>query len=119
AELAPQRRGTLCRELSKQFVSISTHPAAARPAGLAADSHRARGEFVLVLHALPAAAAAADGDLPEAALQTLAVLQRALPLKQAVALAAELSGAPRNALYQQALRQRDASHAADDTDSAD
>jgi len=106
AELAPTRQVTLCRELTKQFETIVTQPAAALPAWLAADANRARGEFVLVLHALPAPAAAAADDLPDAALQTLAVLQRALPLKQAVALAAELSGAPRNALYQRALALR-------------
>jgi 16S rRNA (cytidine1402-2'-O)-methyltransferase len=73
---------------------------------LAADANRARGEFVLVLHAL-APAAPAEGSLPEAALQVLRVLLRELPLKQAVALAAEISGAPRNALYQWALAERD------------
>ena len=106
AEAAPERTVTLCRELTKQFESIVTHPAAALPAWLAADKHHERGEFVVVLHALPPDAAAAD-ELPAAALQTLRVLQRALPLKQAVALAAELSGAPRKALYQRALAERD------------
>ena len=105
AEGAPTRRITLCRELTKQFETVHTAEAAALPGWLAADANRIRGEFVLVLHALPAVVAA-DEALSAAALHTLAVLLRELPLKQAVALAAEISGAPRNALYQQALVQR-------------
>ena len=96
---------TLCRELTKQFETIVTKPAAELPAWLAEDKNRERGEFVLVLHALAPAPADANA-LPEAALQTLQVLQRELPLKQAVALAAEITGAPRNALYQHALAAR-------------
>ncbi len=110
AELAaqsPARRITLCRELTKQFESIVSMDCAAAPAWLAGDAHRERGEFALVLHALPAAAPA-EGALPAPALHALQVLLRELPLKQAVALAAELSGAPRNALYLQALAWRDA-----------
>jgi 16S rRNA (cytidine1402-2'-O)-methyltransferase len=94
---------TLCRELTKQFETIVTRPAAELPGWLAADKNRERGEFVLVLHALPAAQ---ESTLPPSALHTLRVLLRELPLKQAVTLAAELSGAPRNALYQQALSER-------------
>jgi 16S rRNA (cytidine1402-2'-O)-methyltransferase len=105
AEAAPQRRITVCRELTKQFETISTQPAAALPAWLAADANRSRGEFVLVLHALPAVVADPD-SLPPEAERLLGPLLRALPLKQAVALAAELSGAPRNALYQRALALR-------------
>lgn len=104
AEAAPHRRVTLCRELTKQFETVATRDAAALPAWLAEDSNRGRGEFVLVLHALPPSAA--DDTLPADALRTLRVLLRELPLKQAVALAAELSGTPRNALYQQALAER-------------
>ena len=103
---APQRRVTLCRELTKQFETIVTRPAAALPAWLAEDDNRERGEFVLVLHAMPAPQAS-ESELPPAALHTLQVLLRELPLKQAVALATELSGAPRNALYQRALSERD------------
>jgi len=102
----PARRVTLCRELTKQFESVATLEAAKLPAWLAADANRARGEFVLVLHALPAERA--DDDAAQAAERTLRILLRELPLKQAVALAACLSGAPRNALYKQALALRDA-----------
>jgi 16S rRNA (cytidine1402-2'-O)-methyltransferase len=103
---APQRRLTLGRELTKQFETVVTLPAGDAPAWLAADANRVRGEFVLVLHATHRAAAT-DDVLSAAAEHTLAVLQRELPLKQAVALAAEISGAPRNALYQRALQRRD------------
>ena len=102
---APQRPVTLCRELTKQFETIITRPAAELPAWQAADANRERGEFVLVLHALPAVVAAAD-DLPPATLHLLRVLLRELPLKQAVALAAEATGTARNALYARALTDR-------------
>ena len=102
---APDRPLTLCRELTKQFETIVTRAARELPAWQAEDAHRARGEFVLVLHAQPPSAAA-DDELPPAALRTLRVLLRELPLKQAVALAAEISGAPRNALYTRALAER-------------
>lgn len=101
----PGRRLTLARELTKQFESVHTLPATEAPAWLAADAQRLRGEFVVVLHA--AAQAAADESLPPEAERCLAVLQRELPLKQAVALAAEITGAPRNALYARALQRRD------------
>ncbi len=105
AAAAPQRRLTVARELTKQFESVATLPAAEAPAWLAADANRERGEFVLVLHAAPTAAVT-SAELPAAAEHCLAVLQRELPLKQAVALAAEISGAPRKALYQRALQRR-------------
>ncbi len=105
AAAAPTRVVTLCRELTKQFETVVTQQAASLPAWLAADDNRLRGEFVLVLHAQPVAV---EPGLPAAALRTLQLLLRELPLKQAVALAAEITGAPRNALYQQALAERDA-----------
>ena len=103
ADVAPGRRITLCRELTKQFETIVTLAAADGPGWLAGDANRSRGEFVVVLHALPAPARPDDDALPADAERVLVPLLRELPLKQAVALAAELSGAPRNALYQRAL----------------
>ncbi len=117
AEAAPARRVTLCRELTKQFESICTLAAADLPGWLAADSNRCRGEFVLVLHTLAQVElrAGADGLSAEAE-RLLGPLLRELPLRQAVALAAELSGAPRNALYERALALRQARD--DDSDQA-
>jgi 16S rRNA (cytidine1402-2'-O)-methyltransferase len=58
-----------------------------------------RGEFALVLH--PAKGAPAD-PLREGQ-RVLELLLSELPLKTAVRLAAEITGAPRNALYEVAL----------------
>jgi 16S rRNA (cytidine1402-2'-O)-methyltransferase len=104
ASRAPGRRVTICRELTKQFETVATMNAGEIPDWLAGDPRRSRGEFVVVLHS-QAAPAAADG-LADAAVQVLDVLLRELPVKQAVALAARISGAPRNALYAHALTQR-------------
>lgn len=109
AERVPQRRLTLCRELTKQFEQVHSAPAGELPAWLAADPMRGKGEFVLVLHAPQATAGPADDDgVEDSAARALATLVRELPLKQAVALAAEITGAPRNALYARALALRDA-----------
>lgn len=99
---------TVCRELTKQFEEIATVAADALPGWLANDAQRLKGEFVLVVHARAAAPANAADALPEAAERLLQLLLAELPLKQAVSLAAQASGAPRNALYARALALRDA-----------
>jgi 16S rRNA (cytidine1402-2'-O)-methyltransferase len=108
AEACAARRLTVCRELTKQFETVHSLPANELPAWLAADANRSRGEFVLVVHARAAAADVA----PPTHDATLRTLLAALPLKQAVALAAELTGAPRNALYERALALKNADAAA-------
>jgi len=106
AQAAPARRLTLCRELTKQFETIVTLGAGELPGWLAHDARRQRGEFVLVLHAQPAAAGGAATGLDPAARRLLEALLRELPLKRAVALAAGLGAAPRNLLYEAALAWR-------------
>ena len=96
----PERTVTVCRELTKQFEIIATLPARELIAWLVADPNRVRGEFVLVLHSLAHEAAVASDTAHDAVLRPLLA---ALPLKQAVALATEISGAPRNLLYSRAL----------------
>jgi 16S rRNA (cytidine1402-2'-O)-methyltransferase len=89
---------TVARELTKQFEEIATLPAADLPAWLAASPQRLRGEFALVLHPAPQAAAADDGA------RVLQLLLAELPLKTAVKLTAEITGAGRNELYETALK---------------
>ena len=92
-----QRGMTVGRELTKQFEEIAQFQAGDFGAWLAADPNRCRGEFVLVLH--PAAVQADNGEDQ----RVLQLLLAELPLKTAVRLAAEITGAPRNALYEAAL----------------
>jgi 16S rRNA (cytidine1402-2'-O)-methyltransferase len=92
-----ERRITVGRELTKQFEQIETLAAQDWPAWLAEKPDRQRGEFVLVLHDAPVAAAAGEG------LRVLQVLLPELPLKTAVKLAAEITGEPKNQLYDLAL----------------
>ena len=95
-----KRALTVGREMTKQFEEIATLAAQDFPAWLAQDSNRLRGEFALVLH--PAPASAAGG--PD--IRVLALLLAELPLKTAVKLAAEITGEPRNALYELALEMK-------------
>jgi 16S rRNA (cytidine1402-2'-O)-methyltransferase len=104
AAASPRRRVTLCRELTKQYETVVTMPAGELPAWLDADANRLRGEFVLVLHAMdPSASNRGDADR---ALVALDLLLAELPLKQAVSLAARITGEPRNTLYRAALARR-------------
>ena len=91
---------TLARELTKQFEQIHTLPAQALPAWLAADAHRQRGEFALVLHPAPQAAAPRAEDEK----RLLRLLMAELPLKTAARLTAEATGGHRNALYAHGLQ---------------
>ena len=93
---------TFGRELTKQFEEIATVPARDGPAWLAADAHRTRGEFVLVVHGAPVAADAGNDE------RVLRLLLAELPLKSAVRLAADITGRPKNSLYDAALALRKA-----------
>ncbi|WP_026436695.1 16S rRNA (cytidine(1402)-2'-O)-methyltransferase [Acidovorax sp. JHL-9] len=88
---------TLARELTKQFEEIATQPARDLTAWLEGSPQRSRGEFVVLLH--PTAPTTDDSD----SLRVLRLLLRELPLKTAVRLAAEVTGASRNSLYDTAL----------------
>ena len=92
-----ERNITIGRELTKQFEEIATVKAQEFPNWLAQQPNRLRGEFVLVVHPAPPAQDAGQD------LRVLKLLLPELPLKTAVKLAADITGASRNALYDAAL----------------
>ncbi|MDB5801874.1 MAG: rsmI [Rhodocyclales bacterium] len=98
AVLEPEREIVICRELTKMFEQIARMPLAEVLAWFAADPNRQRGEFVLLIGPPPGS----EGIPPEAQ-RVLKLLLAELPLKSAAKLAAEITGVPKNALYELAL----------------
>ena len=99
AVLGGERQIVLAREITKQFETIHVCALRDAEAWLQSDSNQHRGEFVvLVSGAVP------QPGLSTEALSTLSQLLDELPLKQAVRLAAKITGASRNELYQRALQ---------------
>jgi 16S rRNA (cytidine1402-2'-O)-methyltransferase len=93
----------LARELTKTWETVYGAPVGELLAWVREDEMRSRGEMVLVVEA----AKTQDEGLSTEVLRTLALLQKELPLKKAAALAAEIHGVKKNALYRYALDQQD------------
>ena len=87
----------IAREITKKFETITRIRLAEAKSWVEADDDRRRGEFVLVIEGRPPPAQGTDPR------DVLAALLAELPLKQAVALAAKITGARRNELYRMAL----------------
>lgn len=100
-ELGAERMLMLARELTKSFETLKTLPAGAMRDWVREDGNQQRGEIALIIG--PAPRKEQDEDLPADALHTLAILAAELPTKQAAALAAKLTGASKNKLYDYAL----------------
>lgn len=95
-----QREAVIARELTKAFEQVQGGTLAELNAWLSADANRQRGEFVVLIAGAPPAE---ESEIDAAARRVLEILLRDLPVKQAAALAAEITGARKNALYQLAL----------------
>ena len=98
--LGGERQLTFARELTKTFETIYTCPASLASAWLQADANQQRGEFVLLIEAAPMVEAQ---EISEEAQRVLKCLLAELPLKQAVALATEITNLKKNDLYELAL----------------
>jgi len=95
-----ERLLTIARELTKTFETIHTASLTDAAHWLQADSNQQRGEFVLLIH--PAPTEKTEG-LDDNTQRILKRLLQELPLKQAVALAVDITGHKKNELYDAAL----------------
>jgi 16S rRNA (cytidine1402-2'-O)-methyltransferase len=99
--LGLQRRAVVARELTKRFETFLTGTLADLPPRLRGDPDQQKGEFVLLVEgSRDQVTVEAEGE------RVLAILAREFPLKQAAALAAEVSGDKKNRLYKLALAWR-------------
>ncbi|WP_050455937.1 16S rRNA (cytidine(1402)-2'-O)-methyltransferase [Candidatus Burkholderia verschuerenii] len=92
------RQILIAHELTKLHESLHRCTLAESASWLEADANRQRGEFVLVVQGAPETE---DADDAHDAL--LGTLLEELSVKSAARIAATLTGAPRNALYERAL----------------
>jgi len=90
----------LAKELTKTFETFISGTVGFVLDWLHADKVRQKGEFVLIIPPRPIASNSTD------AFQCLKILSEELPLKQAVKLAARLTGVSKNVLYAHALSQQ-------------
>lgn len=93
------RRGVIARELTKIHETVRAAPLGELLAWVEADENQRKGEFVVLLAGAEAGPSGSSPDVD----RLLRILLDELPLRQAAALAARISGQNRNALYRRAL----------------
>lgn len=98
AKVFGERTLVIARELTKLFETVHSLPLAAALDWLKEDSNRQRGEFVLMLSGAPS-----DADDGEGERVLKLLLDEGVSVKQAAKLAAAITGAAKNALYERAL----------------
>lgn len=99
--LGVERRLTVARELTKTFETFHRCALGEAEAWLQSDPNQQRGEFVLIVETPQNHD---DDSADKEAERVLQLLLAELPLKQAVKLAVEITGAKKNALYERALQ---------------
>lgn len=99
-----ERPALLARELTKAFETLKGLPLGELREFVASDSNQQRGECVLLVAGKPAPES--DEAVDAQTLRVLDLLLAELPVKRAAALAAEITGARKNQLYQLALERQ-------------
>ncbi|HEY0634392.1 MAG TPA: 16S rRNA (cytidine(1402)-2'-O)-methyltransferase [Gammaproteobacteria bacterium] len=99
AAFGEERDAVLARELSKTWETLLALPLGKLLERVHSDPDQRRGEIVLLI-----AGAEMGDEVEEEARRIALVLAEELPVKQAAALAAKISGARKNALYDYLLK---------------
>ena len=98
--LGQDRAATFCRELTKTFETVHKSTLGTLSDWVANDSNQQRGEIVIVI---AGSSSAQDSDDVSAHDGLLTRLLEDLSVKKAAALAADITGVKKNALYQRLL----------------
>lgn len=100
----PDRPALLARELTKTFETLKGLPLSELRAFVEGDSNQQRGECVVLVAGWtpPESEEAVSAEV----MRVLDLLLKEMPLKRAAALAAEITGARKNVLYQVALERQ-------------
>lgn len=101
AVFGDERKVVIARELTKTFETVHGDTLKNLVPWVEADENQKKGEFVVLLHG---AAAREETGLDAESERILLILLKDLPVKQAAALAASITGLKKNALYQFALK---------------
>lgn len=101
--LGEARQIAVAKELTKTFETVHTGTPPEVLAWLQADDNHQRGEFVVLVEGC--AEDESDAVLDPKTLRALALAREQMPLKKACALVSELTGVPKNQLYDIALKQ--------------
>ncbi|CAD6365586.1 16S rRNA (cytidine(1402)-2'-O)-methyltransferase [Shewanella putrefaciens] len=98
--LGDDRHVVMAREVTKTFETFLSGPVADVLARVSTDPNQQKGEIVLMVHGYHI-----DDDeaIPTVAINTLKLLCEELPLKKAAAIAAQIHGLKKNALYKYGL----------------
>jgi 16S rRNA (cytidine1402-2'-O)-methyltransferase len=102
ATLGGKRRVVIARELTKRFETLHVCDLDEAVTWVSANADRQRGEFVLIVDAPARQTDRAEREVR----RTLDILLEALPVKQAAALAAKITGVRKNDLYDLALEMK-------------
>ncbi|ABS10186.1 MULTISPECIES: 16S rRNA (cytidine(1402)-2'-O)-methyltransferase [Shewanella] len=98
--LGGDRHVVMAREVTKTFETFLSGPVSEVLAKVSTDPNQQKGEIVLMVHGYHLSD---DEAIPTVAINTLKLLCEELPLKKAAAIAAQIHGLKKNALYKYGL----------------